>query len=99
MIHVAGMFGAGGHDSDYREWLRIQRDFASNDVGIGAKARTPQSVADDNLQPVAGNLRLEVEFAPDLRMKTEHTEIAGSDSEAVEVNGLDPRRRAARRRA
>ncbi len=37
---------------------------------------------------VAGNLRLEVEFAPDLRMKTEHTKIAGSDSEAVEVNGL-----------
>ena len=76
VVFIAGVLGSGRHDADDGERLHVHCDLAADDVGRRAEARAPQAIADDHLQAIAGNLRLESNSRPSSGREAEHTEVA-----------------------
>ena len=66
VVFISWMRGSRRHHTDNSEGLHVQRDLAPDDVRIRAKARSPQSIAQDNPQSVPRNLLLKIELASQL---------------------------------
>ncbi len=88
VVFVAGVLGAGRHDSNDGEGLCVQGDFLSDDGGVSAESCAPEAVAEDDLLSVVREFGVAVEFAAELRMQAENAEEAGGDVESIKAYGF-----------
>ena len=85
---VAGVPGAGRHHADYGEGLRVERNGAADDCGVGRKAAAPEAVAQDGEAAASGQFVVGSELAASRRSQAEHAEVSGGDPERMQHDGL-----------
>src|SRR5580698_10375141 len=79
MIVIAGVLDTGRHDSRNDIGLRIEPDGSANDSRVGSEAGAPQTIAQNSLASLRGDLIRSREFTASLRSEAENAEVSGSD--------------------
>ena len=85
LLAVDGHVERRRHDADDRDRDRVQRNRASNHVGVGGIAAGPQAVAQHHDPIVTRSVLLDCEHAADLRLHAESIEPGSGDAAAIDT--------------